>query len=458
VGTIIITTVLGLLGLVFEVLRWRKGIVPISVLVLLGVAGFNMQYWNLNEHFFHNMLYIDNFAVAFSGLLALLTAVVIALAGTFYKDETDKISDYVSLMVFALSGAIMMASFGNLATLFLGIEILSVASYILAGSKRGNLLSNEAGLKYFLMGSFSTGFLLMGIALIYGITGSFDMEQIAGRLAYMSASPLLMTGIGLMMVAMLFKASIAPFHFWAPDVYSGSPTLITAFLSNVGKVAVFAAIYRLLVYAFGMQSEGLILIFLLFIIITLITANFTALQQSNLKRIMAYSGVSHAGFMLLAVVSTLQSNAGVLFYYTAGYALAGLATFSVITWISQTKKDEDISAFTGLAYEKPGMAVGLILAMLSLAGIPPFAGFFGKYMVFLEAIQSGYLYIAIVAVIASIISVYYYFKVLWAMLQKPATNGQFAHVSPVYSVVLWLCVVAVLALGVFPSFFVNLLK
>jgi NADH-quinone oxidoreductase subunit N len=457
VGTIIITTVLGLLGLVFEVLRLRKVIVPISVLVLLGVVGYNIQYWNLNAHFFHDMLYIDNFAVAFSGLLTLLTTVVIALAGTFYKDENNKLSDYISLMVFALSGAIMMASFGNLATLFLGIEILSVASYILAGSKRGNLLSNEAGLKYFLMGSFSTGFLLMGIALIYGITGTFNIEQIAGKLSYLTPSPLLMTGIGLMMIAMMFKASIAPFHFWAPDVYTGSPTLITAFLSNVGKIAVFAAIYRLLVYGFGMQAGQMVLLFLLFIILTLIIANFSALQQSNLKRIMAYSGVSHAGFMLLAVVSTLQTHAGVLFYYTAGYALAGLAAFSVITWISQTKQDEDISAFTGLAYEKPGLAIGLILAMLSLAGIPPFAGFFGKYMVFLEAIQNGYLYIAIVAVVASIISVYYYFKVVWAILQKPSVAGQFASVSPVYSVVLWVCILAVVILGVFPSFFVNLL-
>jgi NADH-quinone oxidoreductase subunit N len=458
VGTIIITTVLGLLGLVFEVLRLRKFIVPFTVLTLLGVVGFNMQYWNLNAPFFNNMLYIDNHAVVFSGLLALLTALVIAMSGSFYKNDQERISDYVTLMVFALSGAIMMVSFGNLATLFLGIEILSVSSYILAGSKRKDLLSNEAGLKYFLMGAFSTGFLLMGIALIYGITGSFDLEKIAGVLMYKQPSPLLMTGIGMFVVAMFFKASIAPFHFWAPDVYTGAPSLVTSFMSTVGKVAVFAAMYRLFVYTFGMQMASLEQLIILFIILTLIIGNFSGLWQSNLKRIMAYSGVSHAGFMLLAVLATLQTNAGVLWYYAAAYSLAGIAVFSVITYISQTKNDETLEAFKGLAHEKPALAVGMILALLSMAGIPPFAGFFAKYMVFLEAMQTGYLYIAIVAVVASIISVYYYFKVLWAMIQKPVAEGQFADVPVVYTVVLWLCALALLGLGIMPSFFINLLQ
>lgn len=457
-GTIIITTVLGLLGLVFEVLRLRKVIVPFTVLTLLVVVGYNMQYWNLNAPFFNNMLYIDNNAVVFSGLLALLTALVIAMSGSFYKNDQERISDYVTLMVFALSGAIMMVSFGNLATLFLGIEILSVSSYILAGSKRKDLLSNEAGLKYFLMGAFSTGFLLMGIALIYGITGSFDMEDIAGVLMYKQPSPLLMTGIGMFVVAMFFKASVAPFHFWAPDVYTGAPSLVTSFMSTVGKVAVFGAMYRLFVYAFGMQMASLEQLIMLFIILTLIIGNFSGLWQSNLKRIMAYSGVSHAGFMLLAILATLQTNAGVLWYYSAAYALAGVAAFSVIIYISQTKNDETLEAFRGLAYEKPGLAAGMILALLSMAGIPPFAGFFAKYMVFLEAMQTGYLYIAIVAVVASIVSVYYYFKVLWAMIQKPVVEGQFSDVPLVYTVVLWLCALALLGLGVMPSFFINLLQ
>lgn len=457
-GTIIITTVLGLLGLVFEVLRLRKVIVPFTVLTLLGVVGFNLQYWNLNAPFFNNMLYIDNHAVVFSGLLALLTALVIAMSGSFYKNDQERISDYVTLMVFALSGAIMMVSFGNLATLFLGIEILSVSSYILAGSKRKDLLSNEAGLKYFLMGAFSTGFLLMGIALIYGITGSFDLQDITGVLMYKQPSPLLMTGIGMFVVAMFFKASIAPFHFWAPDVYTGAPSLVTSFMSTVGKVAVFAAMYRLFVYTFGMQMASLEQLIMLFIILTLIIGNFSGLWQSNLKRIMAYSGVSHAGFMLLAVLATLQTNAGVLWYYATAYSLAGIAVFSVITYVSQTKNDETLEAFKGLAHEKPALAVGMILALLSMAGIPPFAGFFAKYMVFLEAMQTGYLYIAIVAVLASIVSVYYYFKVLWAMIQKPVAEGQFADVPVVYTIVLWLCALALLGLGIMPSFFINLLQ
>jgi NADH-quinone oxidoreductase subunit N len=457
-GTIIATTILGLLGLVMDMFKLRKAIVPFVVLALLVIAGYNLQYWNLNQGFFTNMILIDNFSVAFSGLLVLITALLIALASYFYKEEEDKLSDYISLMLFTLTGALMMVSYGNMATLFLGIEILSVSLYILAGSKRKDLASNEAGLKYFLMGSFSTGFLLLGITLIYGVTASFDIQSISYTLNHQAPSPLLTVGLAMMMIAMLFKASIAPFHFWAPDVYSGAPSLMTAFMSTVAKVAAFAAIYKLFSYTFGMQAGLLEPLLVLFVVLTLLIGNFSALRQSSVKRIMAYSGLSHAGFMLMAVVATTMTSPGTLFFYASAYALAGVAAFSVIVYVSHSKGDDSIDQFTGLAYEKPGLAVGMIVALLSMAGIPPLAGFFGKYLVFMEAISTGYLWLAIVGVLVSIVSVYYYFRIVWAMLRKPLSPTEFSPVPMAYSIVLWVSVLALLALGVLPSFFAGLLK
>jgi NADH-quinone oxidoreductase subunit N len=457
-GTIIATTVLGLLGLVMDMLKLRKLIVPIVVIALLAIAGFNFLYWNLNTGFFSNMLFIDNFAVAFSGLLLLLTALLIALSAYFYKEEEEKLSDYVTLMLFTLSGALMMVAHGNMATLFLGIEILSVSLYILAASNRKDLASNEAGLKYFLMGSFSTGFLLLGITLIYGVTASFDIQTISYSLNHQAPSALLLVGLGMMMIAMLFKASIAPFHFWAPDVYSGSPTLMTAFMSTVAKVAAFGALYKLLGYTFGMQGGILEPLLVVFTVLTLLIGNFSALRQVSAKRMMAYSGLSHAGFMLMAVLATSMTQAGTLFYYAIAYSVAGVAAFSVIVYITQTRGNDLIESFSGLAYEKPGLAVGMTLALLSMAGIPPFAGFFGKYLVFMETIAVGYLWIAIVGVLVSIVSVYYYFRIIWAMVRKPLTPTEFSPVPVVYSIVLWICTVSLLALGVFPAFFTGLFK
>lgn len=457
-GTIIITTVLGLFGLVLDILKLRKVLVPFTVVALLLLVGYNTVYWDTNASYFSNMLFIDNFAVAFSGLIVLIGALVIGMSSYFYKDEADKISDYVSLMLFAISGAIMMVSYGNMATLFLGLEIMSVSLYILAASRRNDLNSNEAGMKYFLMGAFSTGFLLFGITLIYGVTGTFDLEQIAYKLNHQSPTPVLMVGFALLTAAMMFKASVAPFHFWAPDVYTGSPALVTAFMSTVAKVASFAALYKLLVYGFGLQAGILAPILIVFIVLTLLISNFSALAQNSLKRILAYSGISHAGFMLLAIISTTLAGPGVLFYYALAYALAGIAAFSVVVYVSQTRGDDLVDTFTGLAYEKPSLAVGMVLAMLSMAGIPPFAGFFGKYLVFVAAISVGYVWLAVVGVVVSIVSVYYYFRVVWAMFKKPAKPVGFAEVPFVYTAVLWLSVLALIALGVLPGFFSGLLS
>lgn len=456
-GTIIITTALGLLGMVLDMLKMRKVIVVLSSLVLLGLAAYNVvAYWGLDTAFYSNMIVVNNFSVAFSSLLLTISGLLILLADKFFEREEDKISDYVSLFIFTLVGALMMVSYGNMASLFIGIEILSISLYVLAASNRKSLASNEAGLKYFLMGAFMTGFLLLGITLIYGVTGSFDIQEIQSALIQKSSSPLLITGVLMLVVAMLFKASVAPFHFWAPDVYTGAPSLVTAFMSTIAKVAAFGAMYKLFSGALVAKMPEVEPIIVMFIIMTFVIANFSALKQTSVKRIMAFSGVSHAGFLLLAIVSSNFGAAGNLFYYAAGYAVANVVAFSVIIYVSHVKGNDQVDSFKGLLYARPGMAIALIIATLSMAGIPPLAGFLGKYLVLLATVQAQYTYVAIIAIITSIVSIYYYFKVLIAMTQKVEDASAFTCPPIIYTVVAWLGVVALIVLGVVPKYFVGL--
>lgn len=456
-GTIIITTVLGLLGMVMDILNLRKAIVIISSVVLIGLSVFNVvMYWGIDASFYSNMIVLNNFTVAFSSLLLLISGLLIFLSNQFFKREEEKISDYVALFVFALVGALLMISYGNLATLFIGIEILSISLYVLAASNRKSLASNEAGMKYFLMGAFMTGFLLLGITLIYGVTGSFDIYEIQDSLMLNASTPLLMTGVVLLVVAILFKASVAPFHFWAPDVYTGSPTLITAFMSTVAKVAAFGAMYKLFSTALLSKIVDVEPILVMFIILTFIIANFSALKQTSVKRLLAYSGVSHAGFLLLAIVSSNYEFAGNLFYYAAAYSIANVIAFTVVIYVSHVKESDHLDSFKGLLYARPGLGIAMIIALFSLAGIPPLAGFIGKFLVLMATIKAQYTYVAIIAIITSIVSIYYYFKIIISMSYKVEDTSAFTCPPAIYTAITWIGVILLLILGFAPKYFVGL--
>lgn len=456
-GTIIITTILGLLGMVMDILNLRKAIVIISSVVLIGLSVFNVvMYWGIDASFYSNMIVLNNFTVAFSSLLLLISGLLIFLSNQFFKREEEKISDYVALFVFALVGALLMISYGNLATLFIGIEILSISLYVLAASNRKSLASNEAGMKYFLMGAFMTGFLLLGITLIYGVTGSFDIYEIQDSLMLNASTPLLMTGVVLLVVAILFKASVAPFHFWAPDVYTGSPTLITAFMSTVAKVAAFGAMYKLFSTALLSKIVDVEPILVMFIILTFIIANFSALKQTSVKRLLAYSGVSHAGFLLLAIVSSNYEFAGNLFYYAAAYSIANVIAFTVVIYVSHVKESDHLDSFKGLLYARPGLGIAMIIALFSLAGIPPLAGFIGKFLVLMATIKAQYTYVAIIAIITSIVSIYYYFKIIISMSYKVEDTSAFTCPPAIYTAITWIGVILLLILGFAPKYFVGL--
>jgi NADH-quinone oxidoreductase subunit N len=456
-GTIIITTVLGLLGMVMDILKMRKAIVILSSIVLIGLSVFNVVvYWGIDSTYYSGMLALNNFTVAFSSLLLLVSGLLIFLSNQFFKREAEKISDYVALFIFALVGALLMISYGNLAILFIGIEIMSISLYVLAASNRKSLASNEAGMKYFLMGAFMTGFLLMGITLIYGVTGSFDIYEIQVSIINHISTPILITGIMFLVIAMLFKASVAPFHFWAPDVYTGSPTLVTAFMSTVAKVAAFAAIYKLFSVLFISKMVEIEPIIVMFIILTFIIANFSALKQTSVKRILAFSGVSHAGFLLLAVVSSNYESAGNLFYYAAAYTIANVIAFTVVIYVSHVKENDHLDSFKGLLYARPALAISMIISLFSLAGIPPLAGFIGKFLVLMATIKAQYTYVAIIAIFTSIVSIYYYFKIIISMSHKVDDSSHFVSPPVIYTIIAWVGVILLLILGFAPKYFVGL--
>jgi NADH-quinone oxidoreductase subunit N len=301
------------------------------------------------------------------------------------------------------------------------------------------------------MGSFATGFLLMGIALIYGATGSFQLIQIADYIAAHPGLPgFFYAGVLLVLVGMAFKVSAVPFHFWAPDVYQGSPTTITAFMSTIVKVAAFAAFFKLFSFTFaGVQSTWIVPLQVI-TVLTLVIANIGAVYQNNVKRMLAYSSVGHAGYVLLGIMSGGLEGQGAIFYYLAVYSFASLSAFTIVYLQEKGGTDVTVESFNGLFKRRPFVAVAMTISLLSLAGIPPLAGFFGKYLVFSLALEKGYAWMVILAVVTSLIGVYYYFKVIIAMfIKEPAAST----VEPSGSMRIWMIVLIVLnlLLGVFPD-------
>jgi NADH-quinone oxidoreductase subunit N len=442
--------------MIAEMANVRKLIFPLVMAGLVALFGITVSEWGQNQSFYHNMVVTDNFSVAFTTLILTLGFFLVALSKNFYKNEESKISDYLAIIIFTLAGAIAMVSFGNLAMFFLGIEVLSISLYILAGSKKRDVKSNEAGMKYFLMGSFASGVLLFGIALIYGETSTFDLNGIANYTATSAPTAMFYVGVGLILIAMLFKVSAVPFHFWAPDVYEGSPTLITALMATVAKIAAFAAFYRLFSTCFLIAIPTYAWVLSAVAALTMTVGNFTALNQDSFKRMLAFSGISHAGYLMMGILSMYGKTDNAIFYYSVAYGLSSIAAFAVAIVVANNVGSDKMEAFNGLGKRKPFLAAALTLAMLSMAGIPPFAGFFGKYYIFSEAVKNGHVWLTLIAVINSIVGVYYYFKVIVAMYTKDS-NEVVVSVKPMYTFVIAACILLILVIGIFPSALANLL-
>jgi NADH-quinone oxidoreductase subunit N len=352
----------------------------------------------------------------------------------------------------------MMVSYKNMAMLFIGIEIMSVSLYILAGIRKNNFASNEASLKYFLMGAFSTGFLLFGITLVYGATGSFDLDVINQYLVgnFKAVSPLFYTGLILMFVGLSFKVGAAPFHFWVPDVYEGSPSLIMAFMSTVVKTAGFAAFVRLFAGSFAPLHDFWLPPLMVVVCLTLFLGNVTALFQKSFKRMLAYSSISHVGYILFALVNLTSRSSNDVLFYAAAYTFANIIAFAALILVKQKTGGDTFLSFNGLAKRNPFLAFVLTVAMLSLAGIPLTAGFIGKYVMFLNVMDQYKIYLVAFAILNALVGFYYYFRVIAAMYFKE--GSEVLLTMPVqYKIVMALSLVLTVFLGIYPSLILNLI-
>jgi len=449
-------SLLGVITLFSEIFNFRKAIFPIIIAGLIGAGALCVLQWNTNE-VLYNMLTIDNYSLSFTLLLIFITTCWFLLSSKYFQNENSLVDKY-ALILFSMTGAFVMTSYTNLSMLFIGIEMLSIPLFVLAGSNKKDRLSSEAAFKYFLMGAFATGFLLFGIAFIYGTTGSFDLLKINQIIASNGDKipNILLSGIILMFIGLCFKVAAVPFHFWAPDVYQGSPTVITAFMATIVKTAAIAAFYRLFKIGFFGIDSSIEILLLLVITISLILGNILAVYQTNVKRLLAYSSISHAGLMLIGILIIKQMNsASIMLYYSSAYAIASLITFFILQLIS--KGGEDIGSFGGLISKSPLLAVVMTIALLSLAGIPPLSGFFGKYFMFVGAISAGYLWLIIIAVLASLVGIVYYFKIIIAMFAKPTIVNQEIEISLIQKVVLFVLASFLLILGLIPGWIIGLI-
>ena len=461
-STLIIISILPIVVLYFGLYNLKKALLPVTVAGLLVALVCAIAQWNTKAvPMYGGMIVFDHFSIAFSALCIISTILILLLSQDYFERISDHVAEYYAIMLFSLAGIIVMVSYHNLTMMFIGIEIMSVSLYILAGIKKNDVASNEAALKYFLMGAFSTGILLFGIALIYGASNSFDIEYISKwvlqRMPVGTAiDPMFCTGIFLIIIGLSFKIGAAPFHFWTPDVYEGSPTLITSFMSTVVKTAGFAVFLRLFSTCFISITPFWMPTILGIAILTLFIGNLTALYQQSFKRMLAFSSISHAGYMLFAIVAIGASSANGVFVYATAYSIASIIAFGVLILVSRQAGSDSFDSFNGLAKKNPFLALTLTIAMLSLAGIPLTAGFVGKFFMFSTALSKAQLALVIIAVLNAIVSIFYYFKVIIAMYfvaDEPAE----VVVPSYYNFVLGISALAIIVIGIYPAFITNLI-
>jgi NADH-quinone oxidoreductase subunit N len=421
--------------------------------------GYEVYYWNMEAvPLYKGMVIFDHFSLSFSILCLALTILILLLSKEYFKAISDNIAEYYTLILFSLTGALLVCSYHNFAMMFIGLEIMSVALYILAGIRRNDKASNEASLKYFLMGAFSTGFLLFGITLLYGSTGSFDLAAIKQYIIDnpTGISPMFYGGILLLLVGLCFKVGAAPFHFWTPDVYDGAPILVTTFMSTVVKIASFAGFLKLFSTVLVPLNEFWTPVLLTVVIITLFIGNVTALMQTSFKRMLAYSSISHAGYMLFAILSIGPNSASGILTYSAAYGLASIVAFAALILVKRQIGSDHFESFNGLGKRNPWLAFAVTVAMLSLAGIPLTAGFIGKFMMFSNVMNDYHTVLLILAAINAAVGVYYYLRVVVHMYFMNSKEDHTVATPVNFQVVFVIAVILTIVLGVYPDFLLVL--
>ena len=409
---------------------------------------------------FAGMFLADGYAAFFKVLFLIATALTVLISLRYLDDEGIHRGEYYALLLFATVGMMVMAGGGDFITIYLGLELMSLSTYVLVGFIRRDGASTEGAVKYFLMGAFTSGILLYGLALLYGLTGTTNLAAVAQSLSGLSLdNPALVLATILVVVGFGFKIAAVPFHMWAPDTYEGAPTSITAFMSSAVKAAALAGLARVFIVALFPSAEIWEVLWWVLAALSMILGNVVAIAQTSLKRMLAYSSISHAGYALIGVVAATQARevglAGALFYMFV-YLFATMGTFSMVILLTHRGfRSDRIADFAGLGRTAPLAAFTYIIFFLSLAGIPPTAGFVGKLVVFRAAIESGYIVLAVIGVATSAIAAYYYFMVIKTMFMEEAVVEPVLSPSRPLAIGLGVMVVATVLLGLFPAVVLN---
>lgn len=430
------------------------GIVALGVLFVLGFGGTGAA--------FHGAFIQDGLAIFFKRFFLVAAMLVLFMSAEFADKVPVGVTEYYSLIVFALSGMLFAASSNDFAMLFVSIELITITFYVLTSYQRSRLVSLEAGVKYLILGALSSAFLVFGIALVWGTTGKLNFTELAAVAPQFAADKLFLLGVLFVLVGLGFKIAAFPFQIWTPDVYQGAPTPTTAFLAVGSKAAGFVLVLRVLFTAVPSVTTHWADLLIIASGITILYGNLCALPQRNLKRLLGYSSISHAGYLLLGVAALSASGQAAVMYYLAGYLFTVVAAFLVIALAMRHLDTEDIAGLAGLNQRSPLLAATMALAMVSLAGIPPLAGFFGKFLLLKAVIAQGatnhgYYYLAFTALAGVVISLYYYFGVIRAIYwSKNATDLSPIPLSAPAKLTAWVCIAGMFWIGLFPNVVLNL--
>ena len=435
------------------ILPKRDGAVfGVAIVTLLATAAAVLSFAGVNVTASAGLLAIDGFATFFKLVFILSAVMTVLMSGSYLRVEGVRAGEYCFLILCATLGMMFMASGVDLITLFIGLETMAIAFYILAGFLKPSERSNEAAVKYFLLGAFSLGLLLYGMSLLYGATGTTSLNGIAAALAGGERSLVLILALILIGAGMGFKIAAVPFHMWAPDVYEGAPTPVTAFLSVGSKAASFAMLLRIFFVGLPFLVSDWQTLFWVLAAITMTVGNIAAITQTNTKRMLAYSSIAHAGYVLVGVVAGTERGITATLVYLWVYLFMQLGAFAIISMLRrQDVVGDELKDLSGLYFRKPFAAIAMLIFMLSLGGIPPTAGFMGKVWVFGAAIDQGFIWLAVIGVVNSAISLYYYYRVIVFMWLKEETLGSDIEMSPAMATVLGIAVVGSIFFGIFPD-------
>jgi len=428
----------------------------VSLIGILGNIALAVWVFPTRGTAFDGMMLTGGFASLTTIIFLVAAGLTIMLSREYIAKIGINFGEFYHLILLAAGGMMTFAAGTDLVVTFIGLELMSIVLYTLAGISRRVHKSNEAALKYFLLGAFASGFFLYGIALIYGATGSTNILEIAQNLQAFKSAPLFLTGVGLLLVGFAFKVGAVPFHMWVPDVYEGSPTMVSAFMSTGAKAAAFSALLLVFTASLDFADSSVNSVFAILSVASMVIGNVVALSQSNIKRMLAYSSIAHAGYMLIGItVGGDLSLAGVLFYLIS-YMFTNIGAFGIASVVEKgDQSGTAIDDFRGLYYRRPSLAVMMAVFMFSLVGLPPLAGFFGKYYIFVAAIEGGYTWLTIIGVITSMISVYYYLRIVVVMFFQTEEQPGTTVFSPTSALALAISAVGILLIGVFPSWILE---